>query len=194
MIGAGTARSPAAPRARATVTIDAIRVRRFLPLFIAGTLALTADGLASAQARYIKGVFVASPDGSIVELIAYAEARGNGSLEMSSGFLEDAPALHEVHSVLCSEPLWRPIGMFVASSTVFRNERADLRQLSITLRQRNVYTFEVRASDPEHRDTIERIVKSLNASVDSPAYAFVVVSMRGVAARYYPIRLTPAEP
>jgi hypothetical protein len=193
LIGARRSSVSAAVSA-AKVTIDSIHVRRFLPLFLAGALALTTAALASAQARYIKGVFVASPEGSIVELIAYAEARGNGSLEMSSGFLEDAPTLNEVHSVLCSEPLWRPIGMFVASSTVFRNERADLRQLSITLRQRNVYTFEVRASDLEHRATIERILKSLNASADSPAYAFVVVSMRGVAARYYPIRLTPAEP
>ena len=51
----------------------------------------------------------------------------------------------------------------------------------------------LRASDLERRDTVERILKSVKASVDSPAYAFVVLSMDGVAARYYPIRLTPGE-
>ena len=167
-------------------------MRRFVPLCIVA-LALTAAGLASAQARYIKGVFVASPDGGVIELIAYAEARSNGSLQMTGGFLEDAPTLHEVRRILSSQPLWRPIGVFVASNQIFDSDRAERRHLSIALRQLNISTYEVRASDLERRDTVERLLKSVKASVDSPAYAFVVLTMSGVAARYYPIRLTPAE-
>jgi hypothetical protein len=143
--------------------------------------------------RYIDGVFVAPRDGGApIELIAYAEAFTNGVLAMQHGTLEDAPLVHEVARVMISVPNWRPTAMFVATSTLFRDERAERRTLSFAARRLNVYAVELRIVDLERREKIESLLKSVRASADAPGYAFVVIAS-DTHVKYFPIRLTPFE-
>ena len=80
-----------------TSTIDTTFVPPLRLIPLAAAFVLTTAGFGSTQARYIDGVFVATSDG-ISELIAYAERRNNGSLEMTSGSLEDVPSIREVRA------------------------------------------------------------------------------------------------
>ena len=167
-----------------------MRIQRRLAIVAVSVLPAIVS--ANAQVRYVNGLFVGSAAG-VSELIAYAEPRSNGSLRMVSGDLDDVPVIHEISRILSSQPLWAPIGVIVATSEVFRDERAERRQIRIALRQLNVYTYEVRTSDLERREKIDALLKAVRASYDAPGYAFVILAMDGLGPRYYPIRLTPAE-
>ena len=142
--------------------------------------------------RYIDGVFVAPRDGAPIELIAYAEARSTGVLQMQQGTLEDAPLIHELVSVLTSMPHWRPRSVNITTEKAFRDERAERRTLSFAVNQLNVYALGLRIADLEKRATIDRLLRAVDASVENPGYAFIVMESSGYI-RYYPLRLTPLE-
>jgi hypothetical protein len=155
-------------------------------------LALLAGGRVTAQTvRYVDGLFINDGKESI-ELIAWAELTSRGQLRMSRGSLEDAPAIHEIRRILCSVPLWRPVGAFVTSDALFHEERSERRNMSIAVNKLNVYAMEVRIADLERRDRIDSLLKAVRATPDTPGYAFIVLS-GGDYQRFYPIRLSPAE-
>jgi hypothetical protein len=158
-------------------------------------LALLASNPMTGRAqtvRYIDGVFVAPRGGAPIELIAYAEARSTGMLNMQRGTLEDAPLVHELVSVLTSIPNWRPQSVTVSTEEIFRDERAERRALVFAVNKLNVYALGLRISDLERREKIESLLKSVRASYDNPGYAFIGMQSDGYV-RYYPIRLTPME-
>lgn len=161
---------------------------RWVTVFVA----LAASSLQAQVVRYIDGIFVAPRTGAPVELIAYAEQTSVGRLRMSEGTLEDAPLIHEAVSVLTSLPHWKPIGAFVTTTELFKDERAERRNMSFATSKLNVYALGLRIADLENRDRIEDILRAVRASYDKPGYAFIVMSNDGYI-RYYPLRLTPLE-
>lgn len=146
-----------------------------------------------AQQRSINGLFIATKQGELIELIAYAEPMSRAVLRMQTGSLEDAPTIHELLAIYCNIPLWRPVGVFVSTGRIFSDDRAEQRNLAFTTRPRSVYGRELRVSDLARRDKIERLLKSAKASANAPGYAFVVLATDSSYRRYYPIRLTPDE-
>lgn len=164
-------------------------------LLLTAACVTIASPAAAQGVRYVDGLFVHSADsvsGAPLELIAYAELTGSGMLRMVHGTLEDAPVVHEVRRVLCSLPNWRPVAAVVATTALFRDERAERRQVPIAAHQRNIYAVEVRIADFETRARIDALLRSVGASADTPGYAFVVIDNAGYR-RFYPIRLTPIE-
>jgi hypothetical protein len=143
--------------------------------------------------RYVDGLFIQSgAGGAPIELIAWAESTSRGQLRMSRGTLEDAPAVNTIARVMCSIPLWQPVGAFVASEALFRDERAERRQLAFATRKLNIYAVEMRVADLEKRETIDSLLRNVRASQDAPGYAFIVLS-GGDYQRFYPIRLTTVD-
>jgi hypothetical protein len=150
--------------------------------------------LADAQAvRYIDGVYVA-PKGAAapIELIAYAESFSNGVLRMQHGTLEDVPIVHEIGGAMVSVPNWKAVAVFVGSTALFEDERAERRRLPFAVQQRNVYAAAIRIADLEQRTKIDGLLKAVRASSDRPGYAFIVIASGGHE-KYYPVRLTPRE-
>lgn len=158
---------------------------------VAAVVVWAIAGLAGAQTRGANGVFIRTADG-VTELLVYAEPMQTGMLRMTRGELDQAPVIHELDSILTSLPNWRPLGVFVATAALFRDDRAERRLLPIAARMRNVYAADVRVVDLERRESINALLRSISASADSPGYAFVVLDLNGVR-RCYPIRLTPLE-
>lgn len=158
----------------------------------AAVVALAGFASEAQVVRYIDGIFVAPRTGAPIELIAYAEQTSVGRLRMVEGTLDDAPLVHEVVSVLASLPHWKPIGAFVTTTELFKDERAERRNMSFAVSKLNVYALGLRIADLESRDKIEDILEAVRASYDKPAYAFIVMSNDGYI-RYYPMRLTPLE-
>jgi hypothetical protein len=163
-----------------------------LAAVIGAVLLLAAEGGAQVV-RYLDGVFVA-PQGAAapIELIAYAEAYSSGVLRMQHGTLEDAPLIHEVDRVMVSVPNWRPAAAFVASDAIFRDERAERREVKFAVRRLNVYAVELRIVDLERRAKIDSLLKSVRASYDTPGYAFIAIGSE-THVKYFPIRLTPLD-
>jgi hypothetical protein len=154
---------------------------------------LVADLGAMQAVRYIDGVFVAPKGASApIELIAYAEALTTGILRMQHGSLEDAPLVHEVNGVMVSVPNWKPVGVFVGTTELFRDERAERRGLVFAVQRRNVYAVAMRVVDLERRAKIDELLKAVRASHDTPGFAFVVIGSESHL-KYFPIRLTPDE-
>ena len=163
---------------------------------LAAVLSLLATVSLPAQTiRYIDGLFIhtdTSAASAPIELIAWAEATSRGQLRMSRGTLEDAPTVNEVKRILCSIPMWRPVGAFVTTTALFSEERSERRNMSIAANKLNVYALDVRIADLEKREKIESLLKAVRASPDVPGYAFIVLS-GGDYQRFYPIRLTPLD-
>jgi hypothetical protein len=161
-----------------------------------GALAIvltTAHGVGAQSVQYLDGVWVAPKEATApVELIAYAEALSTGMLRMQHGALEDAPLVHEISGAFVSLPNWEPVGAFVATEELFRDERAERRRLAFATQRRNVYAMAVRIVDLERRDKIDSLLKAVKASYETPGYAFIVISSAGHT-KYFPIRLTPME-
>jgi hypothetical protein len=155
-------------------------------------VALTGVGAPAQVVRYIDGIFVAPRKGAPIELIAYAEQTSVGRLRMAEGSLEDAPLIHEAVSVLTSLPHWKPIGAFVTTTELFKDERAERRNMSFAMSKLNVYALGLRIADLESRERIDEILRAVRASYDNPGFAFIVMSSDGYI-RYYPMRLTPLE-
>jgi hypothetical protein len=160
---------------------------------LASVLAMGGDALHAQVVRYIDGVFVAPKGASApIELIAYAESLSTGILRMQYGSLEDAPLVHEIAGAMVSVPNWKPVGAFVGTTELFRDDRAERRRLSIAAQQRNVYAVALRIVDLERRERIEALLRSVRASADAPGYAFIAIAS-GEHVKYYPVRLTPLE-
>ena len=94
---------------------------------------------------------------SVTELIAYAERRSSGHLNMVHGDLEDASTIHEIHGILSSQPFGRPVAVDVTTTVAFKDDRAERRIVPIVSRMRNVYATDLRASDLERRENPFRL-------------------------------------
>ncbi len=156
--------------------------------------ALVAAGLvpAHAQRAYINGVFVGIRDGSPVELIAWAEAGPRGMLTLTAGSFEDVPLISGVTRLLSNLPMWKPVGVMVASHEIFRDERAERRVLRFATRPLNISAIEIRVADLERREQIDRLFRSVRARDDNPAYVFLVLQSDGLV-RYYPFRIALSD-
>jgi hypothetical protein len=160
---------------------------------LAAAVVMSAHVLGAQAIRYIDGIFIAPKGATVpVELIAYAEALSTGVLRMQHGSLEDAPLVHEISGAFVSLPNWKPLGAFIGTTELFRDDRAERRRLSFAIQPRNVYAVALRIVDLESREKIESLLKAVRASADTPGYAFVVVASEAHV-KYYPMRLTPLE-
>jgi hypothetical protein len=147
-------------------------------------LALT---LALAGQGYVQGIFVGSSNGPI-ELTAYAELANNGQLRMAKGDIANVPILRDVQRVLVNLPHWDPGAIFVATQEIFRNERAERRDVRFALRRLNITAHELRVEDLERRDRLADLVRSVGGSEKTPAYVFVLMATNGLS-RFYPFRV-----
>jgi hypothetical protein len=132
-------------------------------------------------------VFVGTSHGPI-ELTAYAEVATNGQLRMAKGSLGNIPALSDVQLILCNMPNWQPGAIFVSTQEIFRDERAERREVRFALRRLNISALELRVEDIERKDRLAELVRSVGASEESPAYVFVVMTTSGLN-RLYPFRV-----
>ena len=154
---------------------------------LAMVVALSQAALVAQQRGYQPGVFVGTQDGPI-ELTAYAEAVTNGQLRMAKGSLENVPTLSDVQRVLCNLPNWEPGAIFVATQEMFRDERAERREVRFAMRRLNISALELRVEDIEQKDRLAEILRSVGASDRSPAYVFIVMTTNGLN-RFYPFRV-----
>ena len=152
---------------------------------VAWVLAPTA--LVARQSGYQPGVFVGTLHGPI-ELTAYAEVATNGQLRMAKGDLGNIPALSDVQLILCNLPSWQPGAIFVSTQEIFRDERAERREVRFALRRLNISALELRVEDIERQDRLAELVRSVRASDTSPAYVFIVMTTNGLN-RFYPFRV-----
>jgi hypothetical protein len=140
--------------------------------------------------RYVDGVFLGNERGDIVELIAWAERRTDGSLSMSQGSLEDVPVVPHTHRILFNLGGWNLFSVFVSTDEVFSTplDRIESRDAPFTRLPLGVSTIEITIPTLDKRESVERLQKVLKARTDKPLYAFLFAS-NGVVGRYYPIRL-----
>jgi hypothetical protein len=160
---------------------------RTLATSLAMAWLLTRGAPIAAQTAYQPGVFVGTLHGPI-ELTAYAEVVTNGQLRMAKGSFENVPTLADVQRVLCNLPNWEPGAIFVATQEIFRNERAERREVRFALRRLNISALELRIEDIERQDRLAALVRSVGASASSPAYVFIVMTTNGLN-RFYPFRV-----
>ena len=160
---------------------------RALAMSIAMALALSHPSLAARQGGYQPGVFVGTEHGPI-ELTAYAEVVTNGQLRMARGSFENVPTLSDVQRILCNLPNWVPSAIFVGTQELFRDERAERREVRFAVRRLNVSALELRVDDVERRDRLADLVRSVGATEKSPAYVFIAMTTNGLE-RFYPFRV-----
>ena len=139
------------------------------------------------QGGYGYGVFIGTSHGPI-ELTAYAEVVTNGQLRMAKGSFENVPTLSDVQRVLCNVPNWEPGAIFLATQEIFKDERAERREVRFALRRLNISALELRVEDIERKDRLAELVKSVGASEQSPAFVFIVMTTNGLN-RFYPFRV-----
>jgi hypothetical protein len=149
--------------------------------------ALAAASLAAGQTQYAPGIFVGTEHGP-VELTAWAEPTRSGELRMAKNDLGNVPTIGAVTAILCNLRYWRPGAIVVASEAIFRDDRAERRQLPFAIRTLNLSAIEVRVSDLERVENLDQLRKSVRASDAAPAFVFVVMTTNGLE-RYYPFRL-----
>ena len=154
---------------------------------VALACALADPTVAADEQGYVTGVFVATPDGPI-ELSAWAEVTRTGQLRMAKASLENVPTLTDVRGILCNLPNWKPSAVMIASEAIFRDERAERREVAFTLRVVNISAFEVRVEDIERKDRLAQLVRAVRATAQAPAYVFIAVSTSGLD-RLYPFRV-----
>ena len=152
---------------------------------VAGVLGAAAP--VARQGGYVHGLFVGTPHGP-VELTAYAEVVTNGQLRMAKGSFENVPTLSDITRVLCNLPNWEPSAIFVATQEMFRDERAERREVRFAIRRLNISALELRVEDIERQDRLAALVRSVGASDSSPAYVFIVMTTNGLN-RFYPFRV-----
>ena len=160
---------------------------RTLAMTLAVLWAPSHDAWVDRQTDYLPGVFVGTPHGP-VELTAYAEVVTNGQLRMARGSFENVPTLSDVQRILCNVPNWQPGAIFVATQDIFRDERAERREVRFALRRLNVSALELRVEDIERPDRLADLVRSVGASQQSRAYVFIVMTTSGLS-RFYPFRV-----
>jgi hypothetical protein len=159
---------------------------RALALAVVLVGALTPSSAVAGQS-YQSGVFVATPHGP-VELTAYAEVMRSGQLGMAKASLKNVPTVTDFLGILCNVPNWRPGGVMIASEAIFRDERAERREIAYALRLKNISAFEVRVEDVERKDRLAQLIRDVRASADDPAYVFIVMAANGLN-RLYPFRV-----
>jgi hypothetical protein len=152
--------------------------------------AMAHASVAAAQ-EYHHGIFVATPHGPI-ELTAWAEVARTGQLRMAKASLGNVPTITDFLAVLCNLPNWRPGGVMIASELIFRDERAERREVPYALKLKNISAFEVRVEDVERKETLARLIRDVRATDDFPAYVFVVMTANGLN-RLYPFRVKAEE-
>ena len=160
---------------------------RTLAMSVALAAILDPGTPAARQGGYVHGVFVGTPHGPI-ELTAYAEVVTNGQLRMAKGSFENVPTLSEIQRILCNVPNWQPGGIFVATQDIFRDHRAERRELQFAVRRLNISAIEVRVEDIERSDRLAGLIRSVGGSEQSPAFVFVVMATNGLS-RFYPFRV-----
>jgi hypothetical protein len=136
---------------------------------------------------YVNGVFVSSPTGPI-ELTAYAEVARNGQLRMAKGSLENVPTVNDVRGVLCNLPSWRPGSVLIANEAIFRDERAERREIKFAVRPRSISAIDVRIEDVERKERLAELIRAVGGSEDVATYVFVVMVTNGLE-RLYPFRV-----
>ena len=142
----------------------------------------------SAGQRYQAGVFVASEHGPI-ELSAWAEVGRNGVLQMAKGSLSNVPTVNNVRGVLCNLPNWRPGAVFIASDLIFRDERAERREIKFAMRLLNISAIEMHVEDVEQKDRLDDLIRAVGGTEDVRTYVFIVMATSGLE-RLYPFRVT----
>ena len=80
-----------------------------------------------------------------VELTAYSEPATNGQLRMAKGG-------------------FAPSAIFVATQEIFKDERAERRDVRFALRRLNISALELRVDDLERRDRLAALIQSVGAS------------------------------
>jgi hypothetical protein len=107
---------------------------------------------------------------------------------MAKGSLENVPTLSDAQRLLCNLPNWEPQAIFVATQHIFRDDRAERREVRFALRRLNISALELRVEDIERKDRLAELVRSVGGSEESPAYVFVVMTTNGLN-RFYPFRV-----
>ena len=139
----------------------------------------------------LPGVFVATEHGP-VELTAYAEVARNGQLRMAKGSLGNVPTAGDIRGILCNLPNWRPGSVFIASESIFRDERAERREITFAVRLRSISAFEVKVEDVERRDRLVELIRAVGGSEETRVYVFIVMVTNGLE-RLYPFRVVIEE-
>jgi len=160
---------------------------RTFAMSLAVALAIDEGARLAGQGAYFPGVFVGTSNGPI-ELTAYAEVLTNGQLRMAKGSFENVPTLSDIQRILCNVPNWQPGGIFLATQEIFRDHRAERRELQFAVRRLNISAIEVRVEDIERSDRLAGLVRSVGGSDKSPTYVFVVMATNGLS-RFYPFRV-----
>jgi hypothetical protein len=163
---------------------------------VALVIAAVVGSVPSGQARYIDGVFVATPQGP-VELLAYAEPDTIGRLRLE-GSMDDVPTLRPGCRVLVSMPAWRPVGAMFATGAVFDDQWSERRNVRWRIRSLNIYAGEMDLIELKERGAVPRLMKAVRASDDMPGYVFIAISnnLNRIGAglvRYYPLRIDTAD-
>ncbi len=136
---------------------------------------------------YQHGVFVATEHGPI-ELSAWAEVARNGQLRMAKGSFENVPTITGVKGVLCNLPSWRPGSVFIASELIFRDERAERREIKFAMRLLNISALEMRVEDVEQKNRLNDLIRAVGGTQDVKTYVFIVMTTNGLE-RLYPFRV-----
>jgi hypothetical protein len=136
---------------------------------------------------YTTGMFIATVNGH-VELTAYAEVARNGQLRMAKGSLENVPTINDVRGILCNLPSWRPGAVLIASDLIFRDERAERREIKFAVRLLNISALEMRVEDVERKERLASLIRAVGGSEEVATYVFVVMVTNGLE-RLYPFRV-----
>ena len=151
--------------------------------FLVGALLAVWTVPSAAQSRYIDGVFIHA-GGEPIELLTFADRTSSGQLRLSSGSWEDVPIVESVRRVLCSLPNWKPSAVWLSTKRIFRDEYAERRVLPFAIRQLNIYAIELRVADMETSQSASRLVRSVGATDEDPAFLFVTMSSSGITRDY----------
>ena len=112
----------------------------------------------ASQSRYVDGVFVHDGERPI-ELLAYAERGNSGQLRLIAASFDDVPTLSRIDRVLCSEPFWKPTGVWASTMAAFEDDCAERRQLRFGTRQLNIYAMELKIPDVENVEGVARLAQ-----------------------------------
>ena len=141
---------------------------------LAGLLPLVLLPRAVAAQRYVDGVFVHDGERPI-ELLAYAERSPGGQLRLIAASFDDVPTLSRIDRVLCSEPFWKPTGVWASTMAAFEDDRAERRQLRFGTRQLNIYAMELKIPDVENVEGVARLAQRVRATAANPLLVFVTM-------------------
>ena len=136
---------------------------------------------------YTTGMFIATANGH-VELTAYAEVARNGQLRMAKGSLENVPTINDVRGILCNLPSWRPGAVLIASDLIFRDYRAERRDIKFAVRLLNISAMEMRVEDVESKERRDSLIRAVGGSEEVATYVFIAMVTNGLE-RLYPFRV-----